>query len=594
MKGVLAGMAILGVVGMTQAQTTAVSGLKAVYRHGQVFLTWQERSVLKGTTFSVYMSDAPITAGSLGRATKVCEWIGPLSAEDWWLSPYAFGRDPKPDPKTGKPPEYKPKGFLIETGGKRLDPASGLHVHTVAPDEAGPRYYAVTTTHGGKENRTITPGANALGKPIRQKAEPIRPIWQGKPDTAPKVGAGKDKPVMLQLHAKGNRRATSFLVFGSAEHAWRQGVPFKFDLAVAKTRVTLLPSDTMYVGRPFKKARDGRNRNKIAIFTFWYGCSDQVYFQERIGQGTPTDYSQRRLLWLLDWTRGHLKTDPNRVYCSGSSMGGCGAMGFAFRHPEIFAALYASVPIVAYTEGDPAKGRKLGQHSNSYRLTGFCGPLALKCSDGMTLQQRLDAGRFALSHPGDLPFLVIANGRQDGSIPWHNNPDFYRALQKMRHGCLVAWNDGAHSKVHRTLPPDIRPWTAFDRLARFALNKSYPAFSRCSRDGDPGNGDSNHGDIESAMNRGLDWKDVRDTPKRYEVTILYGLAAADLPLTVDVTPRRVQAFKLTPGEACEGVNLDASGKEIQRVALRADDHGLFTFPAFQLTAKKGNRLVLAR
>ena len=47
-----------------------------------------------------------------------------------------------------------------------------------------------------------------------------------------------------------------------------------------------------------------------------------------------TNYSERRLLFEIDWVKRYLGTDPNRTYCSGSSMGGCGAMSFAFRHAE--------------------------------------------------------------------------------------------------------------------------------------------------------------------------------------------------------------------------------------------------------------------
>ena len=310
--------------------------------------------------------------------------------------------------------------------------------------------------------------------------------------------------------------------------------------------------------------------------------------------GIATDYSQQRLLWLIGWTKRYLKADPNRFYGTGSSMGGCGGMAFTFRHPEIFAAFYASVPIVAYSDGDPKKGRALGWHSSAFRVAGVCGPLSMKCSEGMTLEERLDARRFALSHPGDLPYLVIVNGRKDTSIPWHVNPDFYRAMQKTRHGFLAAWNNAIHSRVHKDLPPDIKRAASSRSLMRFALNKSYPAFSNDSDDQDPGNGDSTNGDIVGFMNRWLDWTDPKETPRRYEVLIKWTGDAKTLPVTVDVTPRRVQAFKLQPGETCQAVNTDASGKALQRVKITADKHGLFTFPAFRVTSTKGNKMVLTR
>jgi hypothetical protein len=268
-------------------------------------------------------------------------------------------------------------------------------------------------------------------------------------------------------------------------------------------------------------------------------------------------------------------------------------MSFAFRHPEIFAAVSAHVPIVAYNSGNPDKGVSLGWHDNTFRLEYFCGPLSLISSDGLPLKQRLDSTDFVENHAGDLPFLVIANGRQDRSIPWHNNPPFYRALQDARQGCVVAWNNGTHPEVDDLLPADLKEWKSTG-LMRFALNKSYPAFSRCSRNSNPGNGDNNDGDIEGYMNRGLNWDDPAESAERYELTLRYDLDETDLPLTVDVTPRRCQAFSLEPGQPCTGQNIDSSGRAIQSVALRADRYGVVTFPAFQLTGKQGNRLVLKK
>ena len=361
-----------------------------------------------------------------------------------------------------------------------------------------------------------------------------------------------------------------------------------FDVSVQADSVTLLPSDTMDVGRSFSPGDGIRG-----IWTFWYGVNDNIPQPEEMANGTPTNYTERRLLFEIDWVKRHLKTDPNRIFCSGSSMGGCGAMSFAFRHPEIFAAVYAHVPIVAYNDGDERKGEKLGWHGNSHRLASFCGPLSLICSEGMPLSKRMDSTDFALSHPGDLPFLIIAHGRQDASIPWHNNPPFYRAMERLRHGCLIAWNDGDHPGVSERLPADFNEWKS-SHLTRFALNKSYPAFSRCSRNEDPGNGDNDDGDIVGYVNRGLNWKDPTETADRYEMLITYDLADVDLPLSVDVTPRRCQLFRLRPGQACSAANLDSDGRTIQSLRLEADAQGLATFRQFKLTHRAGNRLVLTK
>jgi hypothetical protein len=583
---------IIMLVAATGSAAPAVSKLKGEYRNGQVFLTWKEAPVPEGTTFNVYMSPKPIiNETALAAAKKVCQWIEHQSAEDWTRDKGNYGKGRVKDKKTGKIPLTPPPvGFIIKEGGERLDPTSGLHVHTVA--EEGDRYYAVTKVlKGAEEDRATVAGENSLSAPVAQKREQIQPIWQDK-GKSPVAGSGKGKPLFVSLHAKGNRAACKYIVFGDGTHCWREGVPFMFDVNVRGDKVLLTPSNTMFIGRYFKRGLAAKSDIR-GIWSFWYGCSDKIAEPDKIPTGTPTNYSEKRLLFEIDWIKRYLGTDPNRSYCSGSSMGGCGTMSFGFRHPEIFAACSAHVPIVAYNPGDKKKGRKLGWYDNTFRLTAFCGPLSLTSSDGLPLSKRLDATDFVLSHPGDLPFLIIANGRQDGSIPWHNCPPLYRALQTMRQGCLVAWNDGTHSGVTGLLPADFTEWKT-KKLLRFALNKSYPAFSNCSRNNDPGNDDSDNGTTEGYINRGLDWQDATEDANRYEMLITYDLEAKNLPLTVDVTPRRHQAFKLSPGQGCTAVNKDVAGKEIQRLKLKADKFGLITFPKFQLTQSKGNRLILTK
>ncbi len=303
-----------------------------------------------------------------------------------------------------------------------------------------------------------------------------------------------------------------------------------------------------------------------------------------------TNYSERRLLWILAWARRTFKTDPNRTYISGSSMGGCGTISFGMRHPEIFAAAKAHVPIVAYRHANPADH----QRDSSFRVVGYCGPLEKPCSDGMPLGERLDGIRWVKRHPGDLPFLVITNGRRDGSIPWRPNPDYYRALDAGRHGFVAAWDNGTHGTCMKKYPPKFKRWAKVGgRLLRFALNKSYPAFSRCSKNDDPGDGRADNGDITGFMNVGFDWDDPIDRPDRYEVLVRWVVKGDAFPVTADVTPRRVQHFRPKPGAVVLGRNLDAAtGKLIQSQRLRVDAHGLVTFVGFKIPSPAGARLIL--
>lgn len=575
----LIGAALVASCGSAQAAPVATH-LQAACRDGQVFLTWDEPAGLQGD-LTVYMAKAPITAENLAQATVIAEGVNPGSAYDWWLNKETFGNPGPKDPKTGE--AYKPphEGFIITPGGQRLNPDSGLHVHTVGPDESGPAYYAVT----GADNREVVAGENSLSRPVQQQPGAVTPIWQNA-DAAPDVTKTKGLPLHLILHAKTGIGGMDYLVFGDKSLGWREGLPFKFGVRISGDAVIVTPTDRTWIGRMFPEGTDNCQKLTPAIHSFWYGYNSNIHWPDRMAQGVCTNYTERRVLWIVRWVQQTFQTDPYRTYASGSSMGGCGMMAVTFRHPEIFAGLYAHVPIVAYDKGSGGDSVR--------RISAECGDLDKPCSEGMTVRERLDATKFVREHKGDLPFLLIANGRQDGSIPWWKNPDFYRAMRDNRQAFVAAWNDGDHGGCGGKLPPDIKRLGDLRSLHCLALNKSYLAFSNSSQDGNPGNGDAKDGDIEGYMNRGLAYDEPVDEAGKYEAVVKWTLEAEKLPVTVDVTPRRLQAFKLQPGDKVTARNVAADGAEEQQETLVVDGAGLVTFRGFRVTSAAGNRLVLTQ
>lgn len=574
----------LVVVGTACNAQPAVFDIAADYHDGQVFLTWNETPGLEGTLV-VRMSDQPITAANIGQATIVAQGLNPGSAYDWWLNPETYGNPVAVDPATGQKPPFPHEGFVIKPGGAKLGVDSGLHVHTVAAEEAGTRYYAVTTKDAaGVENLEVAAGRNSLAQPVNQQAAAPQPVWQG--NGTPDVAAGKGLPLHLVLHAKTGRMMTNYLAFGDKTLGWREGLPFKFGVEVKGGAVIVTPIDRTWIGRMFPEGKDSCQLLTPAIHSFWYGYNSNINDPAKMAEGVATNYTERRLLWLLDWVKKTYQTDPNRSYCTGSSMGGCGTISFGFRHPELFAACTAQVPIVAYDKG---KGG-----DSAMRVAAECGSMDTLTSDGLPLKERLDGTLFVRNHKGDLPFLVIINGRKDTSIPWWKCPDFYRTLRDQRQGFVAAWDDGDHAKATGLAPEDARQLSNLSNLHGYALNKSFLAFSNSSQDNNPGNGDAADGDIEGTMNRGLSFGEPVEAPGKYEALVKWTLAPEKLPMTVDVTPRRLQAFKLKAGDRVTAVNLDEAGKEVQRETLVADEAGLVTFGGFKVTGVGGNRMVLGR
>lgn len=553
-----------------QAAESPIKGIRTEARPGQIFVMWDEGATPFGTTFNVYVASEAIK--DVGKAKKVGHHVEQHSARDWWEDPATF--DVKKTPE-------KPVGFRIGPGDKRLDPAGGLFVHTVAKGGDGKLFFAVTTSdESGNEERTLVSGDNATVEGVEPIAGPAEAIWQGEGEEPP-VGAGKDKALWLQLHGKsGVIRPMEYLAFGDAEMGWREGLPFKFSAKVIGDEVVVRPTDRTWINRNHSEALDGR---AAAIWSFWYGYNSNIYDPDLKSEGVPTNYTERRNLWMLDFVDRRYQPDRNRWYCSGGSMGGSGTISFGLRHPELFAAIYASVPIVSYTY----RGRPGATSAGRIEHSCWTGPIppTLKDESGVPFLDRMDAGHWVENANNDLPFVYIIHGRQDSSIPWQNNPPFYASLNKARAGHAVYWDNGIHSTSGKDAPPDVKDW--LHRFRRFRLNESYPAFSNAALNRNPGDGRPEDGDIVGWINRGLDWRDIIDEPDRYSITLTADYPDIVYPVNVDVTLRRLQRFDVSPNETMQ---LRVGDSPPQKFV--ADAQGKITIPAVSIAGRDGIRILL--
>ncbi|MDZ4287244.1 MAG: prolyl oligopeptidase family serine peptidase [Prosthecobacter sp.] len=557
----LAGSAVQG--------AEVVHGLKAMARGGQVFLTWREDETAVGTSFNVYVAGKAI--GDVSEAKLVGHHLERHSARDWWEDPASF----KKGVAAGTP-----VGFRIQEEGPLLNPQDGLFVHTVGKGETGTLFFAVTRTDAeGKEDTALVAGANSLKEGIAAPAGAMLPIWVGKGE-APEAGAGKGKALWLNLHAKGGVVAgMEYLVFGDASMGWREGLAFKYSVRMQGDEVIVQPTDRVWINRPHKEANDG---GTPAIWTFWYGYNSHIYDRKLMATGVPVNYTERRNLWILDWVSKQYQPDPNQWYCSGGSMGGCGTMSFGLRHPELFAACHARVPIVSYTYLGRASATRLEPSC----WTGAIPP-DLKTEEGVPLLERMNATKFVTESKADLPYVFLLNGRQDGSIPWPNNPPFYKAMEAEHQGFAAYWDNGAHSTSGKDAPDDVNAW--MQRFRRFRLDQSYPAFSGTSTDRRYGDGRAEDGDIIGWLNRGMDWKDVEDAADHYAITLLADYPGVEYPVKTTVTLRRVQKFQVKAGE-----KLQVSLGDAAPHAITADAAGRISIDGLSIAGKDGLRVVVRR
>ena len=121
-----------------------------------------------------------------------------------------------------------------------------------------------------------------------------------------------------------------------------------------------------------------------------------------------------------------------------------------------------------------------------------------------------------------------------------------------------------------------------------------PAFSNCSLDNNPGNGDPADGDYYGQINGWLLWddRDHVDQPDHWEMTVFLLDACPRDRCTVDVTPRHCRRFKPRPGRRYTWTNT-ADGQKPAAGELAADRWGLVTLEKL-LVSKARHRIVIQR
>jgi hypothetical protein len=266
-------------------------------------------------------------------------------------------------------------------------------------------------------------------------------------------------------------------------------------------------------------------------------------------------------------------------------MGGTGTVAFGLRHAELFAALDATVPLI-----DPPRSTAW-----AFRLLGTIWEDKdwpdLPDGEGHTLRERLDDSAYVLAAENDLPFLKFVNGRQDGAIGWSQIPGFIRTMQKARQPFMCAWHNGQHRGVRGDEVPNF---TAFD-VTSIRRDECVPAFSNASTADDPGTGDPTEGDLVGGVNDDFRWEVEKD--RRDELVLKLwrlpkkGKHADDKEATVDVTPRRRQAFHPPAGSEVVVRNASADdGAVLQTMTVRAEPSGLLTAKGVRVPLEPGSQL----
>jgi hypothetical protein len=204
--------------------------------------------------------------------------------------------------------------------------------------------------------------------------------------------------------------------------------------------------------------------------------------------------------------------------------------------------------------------------------------------------EHFDDAAFVRADPGrETPLIVFSNGKNDSAIGWPRRASSGRRSRKPA-APRVPLGQGGHGQ--RAVLPGPAPGER-ELGIDVRLDRTLPAFTNCSLDEDPGDGDPATGAREGGSNLHLYWdpESSADEVGRWSMVLKLNKQAPKDDCTVDVTPRRCFQFRAREGAKVRWKTLSAAGAEIQSGESVADRWGLVTAVGVQVN-KQGTRLTM--
>jgi hypothetical protein len=327
--------------------------------------------------------------------------------------------------------------------------------------------------------------------------------------------------------------------------------------------------------------------------TYWWGYASGL--PDHLS-GAVNDYTQRRVMHLVAWVLESVPgADPNRVYVAGASMGGAGALSIGLRYARHFAYVESMIGQTIAANHRPSRIEQLSTHwgKPAQDLAGPSVSESVWDAQDMTrvLVEKWGARQqYVLTYHGKddpiIHFGAVVTPSPKTGLSW------LRAIQSLHIGHYAIWDEGGHGTPDPVLGSRWADWNwdrIHDETTFLRRDRAFPAFTNSSLDGAPGTSGNGtiafnpesgfaanveepsdtgwNGDIAGTYNRFIRWdsRSIVDSMDSFEVTlwIVDGAGATtDLPgypslgksfevaspVSVDVTPRRTQAFRCAEGE----------------------------------------------
>ncbi|HYV91068.1 MAG TPA: T9SS type A sorting domain-containing protein [Chitinophagales bacterium] len=563
----------LGIICFSASFATKATNFTGTYRNGQVFFTWTNISP-GGATYKLYRSSTIITQGS---QLSSCEYLG-LTNQTSALNSNLTNHD------------LANRYYIIQTGGSPLASTQGLFVTTSVANAS--YYYAVTTVVNSVEDTAIAVNTNSLSAAIAETVATPQPVLQ-------EIRTIENVPVEIYadfisskislngpLRMKAGWLGYDFAVFRN-NATTPQALHIRFHAGGVDflDKITKVSSTEVNLGVEDKFPDDEASG--------WTGTNEAYDPYKKSNNsvwstGTNYFYSTERIYKEINWMIANCPVDSNRIYVDGTSFGATGAFFFTMFHPEKIAAANLTsgifnfgfqndyIPECSMNPGQ--KNRNDGDKKFGYVSTN------LPEGSGLSTYNLLNGG-WMINHYNmkNWPVIYSVNGRYDTLLGWTEKTIWYDSVENNHFGGYYFYDERDHAG-------DNKSWLSsnFD-MYRYRKNLSYPAFSGCSVDNNPGNGNGTDGDPVGTCNGYLDWSStITDDASNWIVKIYTRplnkvnnvVVAAPSSCTATITLRRLQQFKPDSGATLQW-SVKHLNQQIQSGSLTYSG-GLITIAGIQI------------
>ena len=252
---------------------------------------------------------------------------------------------------------------------------------------------------------------------------------------------------------------------------------------------------------------------------WWWGGQNAWGQGPETFRGIEPQPVERRCIMTLQWVLDNYPVDRFRVYGVGLSMGGSGALGVGLCRGDLFAAL------------------KVGVAAGVRHAADRC------CLEGTKPEG------FSIPDP---PVVVDYSAQNDRWSDGHEV--LYRGMRERRYALYGFWGMFGHEGNHGRIAEFNDLVDAFD-LWSVRSDRAYPVFTEASTDDPIPWPDNLASEAPGQVNGFFRWENGEDTEQSFSISLRLlsqeeWKTRISLPRssTANVTLRRLQRFRLAPGE----------------------------------------------